>query len=132
MKNQKKKINALLMMVMCVMLLAGCDQATNATTQLKDDANEFKLTRRITVVNLRTDTILYEIEGRLSYTVESDGDLSIVAKTGENEFSRDSIGIGQAGIGVTYVVEQIEPNTVDPYHYHVKIYARLPEVDIVQ
>lgn len=132
MKNQKKKINVLLMMVMCVMLLAGCDQATNATTQLKDDANEFKLTRRITVVNLRTDTILYEIEGRLSYTVESDGDLSIVAKTGENEFSRDSIGIGQAGIGVTYVVEQIEPNTVDPYHYHVKIYARLPEVDIVQ
>ena len=132
MKNQKKKINVLLMMVMCVMLLAGCDQATNATTQLKDDANEFKLTRRITVVNLRTDTILYEIEGRLSYTAESDGDLSIVAKTGENEFSRDSIGIGQAGIGVTYVVEQIEPNTVDPYHYHVKIYARLPEVDIVQ
>lgn len=111
--------------------LAGCSQASNATYQLKDDADEFKIVRKITVINLRTDTILYEIEGRISYTVETDGDLSIVAKVGDNKFKRDSIGVGQAGNGITYVIEQIEPIEEDPYHYEVRIYARLPKVDVV-
>lgn len=118
-------------MVLFATSLVGCDQATNATYQLKSDADEFKVVRKITVINLRTDTILYEIEGRISYTVESDGDLSIVAKIGDDKFKRDSIGVGQAGNGITYVIEQIEPLEEDPYHYHVKIYARLPKVDIV-
>ena len=130
--KKTKKIIALLLITVIAATFAGCSQATNATYQLKDDADEFRIVRKITVINLRTDNILYEIEGRISYTVESDGDLSIVAKIGENQFKRDSIGVGQAGDGVTYVIEQVEPMEEDPYHYQVRIYARLPELDIVQ
>ncbi len=132
MKKHFKKVVAVLSIMVLTLSLAGCDQASNATWQLKEDADEFKVVRKITVINLRTDTILYEIEGRISYTVESDGDLSIVAKVGDDTFKRDSIGVGQAGNGITYVIEQIEPIEEDPYHYEVKIYARLPKVDIVQ
>ena len=131
-KTIKKQIFAVCMMVGLIFLLVGCSQADNATSQLKSEADEFQITRRITVVNLRTDNVLYEIEGRISYSVEADGDLSIVAKISDNKFTRDTIGVGQAGNGITYVVKQIEPNTVDPYHYHVKIYARIPDVDIIQ
>lgn len=130
--NFALKITRILLVFAMMATLAGCSQATNVTYQLKDDSDEFKITRRITVVNLRTDTILYEIEGRISYTVETDGDLSIVAQVGKDKYKRDSIGIGQAGNGITYINEQIEPNEADPYHYHVKIYARLPKVDIVE
>ncbi len=98
--------------------------------QLKNDADEFQIVRRITVINLRTDSVLYEIEGRISYTVEADGDFSVVAKVGEDTFKRDAIGVGQAGNGVTYIVEQIEPIEEDPYHYEIRIYARLPEIMI--
>lgn len=127
----KKRIFALMVMVVMLMTMAGCSQATNATVQLKNDADEFKITRKITVINLRTDAILYEIEGRISYTVEADGDFSIVAKVGDDTFKRDTIGVGQAGNGITYIVEQIEPFQEDPYHYEIRIYARLPEVTIV-
>lgn len=128
----KKRFFALVAMLMVLMMVSGCSQADNATMQLKNDADEFKVTRRITVINLRTDTILYEIEGRISYTVEADGDFSIVAKVGDDTFKRDTIGVGQAGDGLTYIVEQIEPLEEDPYHYEIRIYARLPEISIVE
>lgn len=128
----KKRILAVVMMLAMMLILAGCSQATNATVQLKNDADEFKVVRRITVINLRTDSILYEIEGRISYTVEADGDFSIIAKTGEDSFKRDVIGVGQAGDGITYIVEQIEPLEEDPYHYEIRLYARLPEITVVR
>ncbi len=129
----KKRFLVMAMILISLMLTgAGCSQASNATHQLKDDADEFKIVRRITVINLRTDRILYEIEGRISYKVEVDGDFSIVAKVGEDTFKRDTIGVGQAGNGITYIVEQIEPFEEDPYHYEIRIYARLPEITVVE
>lgn len=122
----------LVVAVIAIMLLSGCSQASNATYQLKNDADEFKICRKITVINLRTDSILYEIEGRISYTVEADGDFSIIAQVGEDQFKRDVIGVGQAGNGITYIVEQVEPNAVDPYKYEIRLYARLPEITINQ
>lgn len=129
--KMKKRILAILTMLLIMVTLAGCSQADNATRQLKEDADEFQVVRKITVINLRTDTILYEIEGRISYTVEADGDFSIVAKTGDDSFKRDVIGVGQAGNGITYIVEQIDPIEEDPYHYEIRIYARLPKATIV-
>lgn len=126
----KKRALPILMMLAILITLVGCSQADNATMQLKNDADEFQIVRRITVINLRTDSVLYEIEGRISYTVEADGDFSVVAKVGEDTFKRDAIGVGQAGNGVTYIVEQIEPIEEDPYHYEIRIYARLPEIMI--
>lgn len=126
----KKRALPILMMLAILITLVGCSQADNATMQLKNDADEFQIVRRITVINLRTDSVLYEIEGRISYTVEADGDFSVVAKVGEDTFKRDAIGVGQAGNGVTYIVEQIEPIEEDPYHYEIRIYARLPEITI--
>lgn len=129
---KKRILGIMMVMVLCAVLLAGCSQADNATLQLKEDADEFKVVRRITVINLRTDSILYEIEGRISYEVEADGDFSIVAKVGEKSFKRDTIGVGEAGNGITYIVEQIEPLEEDPYHYEIRLYARLPEVTVVR
>lgn len=126
----KKRALPILMMLAILITLVGCSQANNVTMQLKNDADEFQIVRRITVINLRTDSVLYEIEGRISYTVEADGDFSVVAKVGEDTFKRDAIGVGQAGNGVTYIVEQIEPIEEDPYHYEIRIYARLPEITI--
>ncbi len=128
----KKRIFSVVAMLMIMVTLAGCSQAENVTVQLKNDADEFKVVRRVTVINLRTDAVLYEIEGRISYTVEEDGDFSIVAQTGEETFKRDSVGVGQAGNGITYIVEQIEPLEEDPYHYEIRIYARFPEISVVR
>lgn len=128
----KRRILSVMVMLTVIMMLAGCSQAENVTTQLKNDADEFKVVRRVTVINLRTDAVLYEIEGRISYTIEEDGDFSIVAQTGKDTFKRDSVGVGQAGNGVTYIVEQIEPLEEDPYHYEIRIYARFPEISVVR
>lgn len=128
----KKRIFKAAIILTIMMFLLGCTQAENVTEQLKNDADEFKITRRITVINLRTDSVLYEIEGRISYEVEEDGDFSIVAQVGEDTFKRDAVGVGQAGNGVTYIVEQVEPREADPYHYEIRIYARFPEVTVTR
>jgi hypothetical protein len=117
-----------LVLVFVSSMLTGCSQASNVTTQLKNDANEFEIYRKVTAINLRTDTVIFEIEGYISYTVESDGDFSIIAKVGEDKFVRDVVGL--SGDGITYVVEQLEPKKEDPYNFEVRIYARLPEITV--
>jgi len=99
----KKLVICIMPVVVLVMMLVSCRaQADNVTQQLKNDADEFQIYRKVTAINLRTDSVLFEIEGYISYTVEADGDFSIVAKVGESEFVRDVVGL--SGDGITYIV----------------------------
>ena len=127
---KKMFVLVILLIALSLTILSGCSQASNVTTQLKNDADEFQIYRKVTAINLRTDTVLFEIEGYISYTIESDGDFSIIAKIGEREFVRDVVGL--SGDGITYIVEQLKPQKADPYNFEVRIYARLPEITINQ
>lgn len=75
----KKKIVLLVLLLMIPLLLTGCmeQEANKVTRNLSLQADNFNVTRRVTVYNCRTDKILLEVVGNLSVQ-KSGGDVDLI------------------------------------------------------
>ena len=115
----KKKV--LLVALFCVIafVLTACTQADNVRHNLKREADDFNVRRRITVLNTRTDTPMMQITGLLSINVDSDGDLNITIEKEEDQYILNYAHLSQ---DTTYIVEQIETKEVNKYQYEIKFY----------
>ena len=77
----KKKIAAVIALVLLICITAtGCTEANQVSYNISKEADNFNVTRKLTVLNARTDTILLELTGLLVGTETSKG--SIVADVG--------------------------------------------------
>jgi len=114
----KKVLIALILAVM-VFVLASCRQADNVRANLKREADDFNIRRRITVLNTRTDTPMMQITGLISIDTDNDGDLNITIEKAPNEFVLNYAHLSQ---DTTYIVEQIETKAVNKYAYEIKFY----------
>lgn len=109
--------------------LLACTDADVASANLSKAADMFQINRRIVFYNGITDTYMLTIEGLCSL---GNGDpakqLTVTCKTGPDEFKKHFLGLSD---NVTYFVEQMEPATVDVYHYKVifKPAAIIPDID---
>ena len=58
----KKKVMALLAaLVLACASITGCTEVDQVSTNISKEADNFNVTRKLTVVNARTDTILLEL-----------------------------------------------------------------------
>lgn len=115
----KKKILLVVLLGIVVVLLSSCRQADTVRHNLKREADDFNIRRRITVLNTRTDTPMMQITGLLSIDVDKDGDLNITIEKEPNQFVLNYAHLSQ---DTTYIVEQIETKEVNKYQYEIKFY----------
>lgn len=125
----KKIICAVLAIVIAIVCLTGCTEATNVNYNLSQAADNFQCLRKITVYNARTDLIVMEMEGYMSLSNSSTNELIVTCMTGVNEYKKNYIYLNEY---VIYVVEDITGTETDPYHYKVHFYTALPDIDINQ
>ena len=114
-----KKTTVILMLMICMFILASCTQADNVRNNLKREADDFNVRRRITVLNTRTDTPMMQITGLISISTDDDGDLNITIEKAPNEYVLNYAHLSQ---DTTYIVEQIETKEVNKYQYEIKFY----------
>ena len=117
---------ALLAILGCL-CLASCSKAENVNHNLSKAADNFECLRKITVYNARTDLIILEMEGYMSLSNNSTSELVVTCKTGEGEYKKNYVYLNEY---VIYAVEDITGTTTDPYHYKIKFYTALPDIDI--
>ena len=115
----KKKIILVALLILAVFALSSCRQADNVRHNLKREADDFNIRRRITVLNTRTDTPMMQITGLLAISVDNDGDLNITIEKAPNEYVLNYAHLSQ---DTTYIVEQIETKEVSKYKYEIKFY----------
>ena len=84
----KKKVLLIALFCAIAFVLTACTQAENVRHNLKREADDFNVRRRITVLNTRTDTPMMQITGLLSINVDSDGDLNITIEKEENQYKK--------------------------------------------
>lgn len=124
----KKRIIAMLLVLVCVIgCFAGCSAAENVNHNLSQAADNFQVTRKITVYNARTDLIVMEMEGLMSLSNSNTNELVVTCKTGPSEYKKNYIYLNEY---VIYVVEDISGSVTDPYHYKVHFYTALPDIDV--
>ena len=118
-----KKILIILLCVVMFAILTGCNQADRVSTNVSKEADNFNVTRRVTVFNTRSDTVLLEIIGNLSIK-HSSGDVDIIVEVAPNQYKKHFVSLNE---WTTYVVEDVSGAFVDKYHYEVNF---LPEMII--
>ena len=114
-----KKILVILCLVVLVFTLTSCSQSDKVTYNLKREAEEFNVRRRITVMNTRTDKTMMQITGLLSIDVDKDGDLNITVEKAPGEYI---LNYAHLSADTTYIVEQIETKDVSKYKYKIILY----------
>ncbi len=108
--------------VMLAGTLCGCSEASRVRRNLNQEADNFNIQRRITVLNARTDKVLLEMEGTFSLSNNSDNELVVTCEVGEGKYQKHYIYLNSYTL---YVVEDISGADVDPYHYELNI---IPEM----
>ena len=121
-----KTLTALLALVS----LAGCSAADIASSNLKRDAEEFKINRRIVGINTITGEYLLEMQGNCSVETNIDKQrLEATCLVGEDQYKLHYVGLAPT---VTYISEQLEYVEADRYQYklYFKPTAVLPTIQV--
>ena len=117
-----KKVTAVIAMMLLICLTAtGCTAASQVSYNISKEANNFNVTRKLTVLNARTDTILLELTGTFALQNNSDNELEVIIETAENKYQKDYVYLNDYTM---YVVEDVSGASVDKYHYEINF---LPE-----
>jgi hypothetical protein len=119
-------ILALVVLIGCVSL-CSCSSAESVNNNLSRAADNFECLRKITVYNARTDLIVLEMEGYMSLSNNDTNELVVTCMTGPNQYKKNFVYLNEY---VIYVVEDMDATNTDPYHYKVKFYTPVPDVDI--
>lgn len=123
-----KKFVILILVAICFCTcLVGCTEADNVNHNLSQAADNFQVTRKITVYNARTDMIVLEMEGNMSLSNNNTNELVVTCMTGPDQYKKNYVYLNEY---VIYVVEDITDTVTDPYHYKVHFYTAMPDIDI--
>lgn len=118
----KKHIALVMVLVVMAFLLASCTQADRVSANLSKEADAFNVTRRLAVINARTDKPIFEMVGNFSISNNINSELVITVQTGPNEYKKHYVYLNEWTL---YVVEDVSGANVTPYHYEINF---LPEM----
>ena len=126
----KKLIGALVALLMIV-TLSGCARDSEvASRNISNDADNFKVLRKITFINTESGEVLYTVEGNMSIKADTgDNQLEITAKTGKDKFQKHILGLSPKTV---YIVQQQEWQTTNQYNFKItwKPSTVVPDVEI--
>lgn len=117
----KRKVKAFLAVLLSCFVLTACTEADQVSHNVSKEANNFNVTRRLTVINARTDTVMLEIEGTFSLLNNSANELEVICEVEDGIYKKHLVYLND---WTCYVVEDITGAEVDKYHYEINF---LPE-----
>lgn len=123
-----KKIFSLIVVLIFVLMLGSCGPKEDQVQKnLLRETGNFETYRKITVINVRSDKILMDFEGYLTTKLDSEGDLNIMIMVGPKTYQLHYVRLANE---ITYLSEQLDNTSTDPYHWKINIYAILPDIEI--
>ncbi|MCD8197818.1 MAG: hypothetical protein LUE24_11755 [Lachnospiraceae bacterium] len=124
MKRVRKIITVLMAAVLMVVMavsLTGCTEVDQVNHNISQEADNFNVTRRLEVINARTDTPLFELIGNFALTNNTENELVVTVELEDGTYKKHYIYLNEYTM---YVVEDLSGSDVSPYHYEINV---LPE-----
>ncbi len=115
----KKRISIIFMAVILIAALSACStEADKVSYNLSKEADNFNITRRLLVMNLRDNTIILQAVGKISiHKDNADNQLEITVETSPGCYEKNFVGLNE---WVCYTVEQCDPAVVSKYGYELE------------
>ncbi len=119
-----KKIITIILAIIMILSLVGCGtQADRVSQNLSNEADRFNITRRLAVINCRSDKPVFELIGNFSIETDSyDNQLEVTVEYEKGLYKKHFIYLND---WITYTVEDVSGAYVDNYHYE---FNYLPEM----
>ena len=105
-----------------MMLCSACTEVERVSYNIRQQADNFNVTRRLAVINARTDTPLLELIGNFSLQNNLDNELEIIVETEKGVYKKHFVYLNE---NTMYVVEDISGCYVDKYHYEVNFIPQM-------
>jgi len=105
-------------------IVMGCSQASRVSHNISKEADRFNVTRRLVVINARSDKPVFELIGNFSMSNNASNELEITCEVEKGKYKKHFVYLNEWTI---YSVEDVSGSYVDNYHYEVNY---LPEMII--
>lgn len=105
-----------------ILTLTGCSQSYRVSENISQEANNFNVVRRITVINARTDTVLLQLTGTFSLRNNSENELEVICELEDGKYQKHYVYLNEYTL---YVVEDLSGSNVSKYSYELNF---LPEM----
>lgn len=128
---KKFKIGAIICALCIALTMTGCRQSHRVAWNVSKEADNFGVTRKLTVLNVRSDKVLLEMTGTFSIANNTANELEIICKVGEDTYKKHFVYLNEWTV---YTVEDVSGADIDPYKYEVDFYPQmlpLTDMDIV-
>jgi len=121
----KRRIVFIGLLIIALISLSGCTtEAERVSYNLSQQADNFNVVRRVTVVDCITGDVLFQMTGRMSIKADNtDHQLEITVEDG-GTYQKHIIGLSD---NVTYVLEDLNlgKNDVSKYHYSINFNPKM-------
>ena len=120
----KKRVILLILVVTIVMALTGCTEAQKVSHNISQNADNFNVMRRLTVINMRTDKIILCMTGKMSIQNEGNNELAVLVEIDHKKgiYQKHLVYLNE---WTMYTVEDISGVSVSRYDYEIEF---MPEM----
>ena len=113
---------SIIILLIVVVALTGCaTQASRVSQNISQEADNFNVIRRLTVLNARTDKPLFELVAAFSFELTGNRIIA-TCEVGPGLYKKHSIGLNDWTL---WVIEDVSGANVSKYRYEVNF---LPEM----
>ena len=115
---KKTLIIGLLTAIISSFIFCGCDtEAERVNYNITQEAENFNVYRRVTVINCIKGDTLFSIEGLMNIKADTtDNQLELTVEVADGKYKKHFIGLSD---NVTYTIEDISGSEVSKYHYSI-------------
>lgn len=123
MKRVVKIVSLIVILMVAMTTFCACNDAQIIQHNISRQSDKFDTYRLVTVINLRSDKVLLEVEGYISIQNTDGNELALIIQTGKDEYKMHYIYLAPE---VVYLVGQVENTHTDPYYWDIRIHAVIP------
>lgn len=111
-----------LTIVIALISVTSCYQADVVSRNISKEADNFNVTRRLAVINARTDKPVFELIGNFSLSNTTTNELEVTVEAEKGVYKKHYVYLNEWTI---YVVEDVSGAYVSPYHYEVNFLPQM-------
>ncbi len=89
--REKKKVFVTILLA-CILFCTACTEVDQVSTNIGKEADNFNITRKLTVINARTDNVLLEMTGTFSLKNNSSNELEVICEVAEGKYQKQYYG----------------------------------------
>ena len=112
-----KKLLSIVLCILIMVSLCGCREADIVSHNVSKEADNFNVMRRITVFNIRTDTVLMQMTGYFALQNNSTRELVVIAEVEKGVYQKHFIYLNDYTM---YTVEDLNGAKVSAYSYELE------------